>query len=416
MKRTFLSTVAVAATLATVGSWAMAQSTGSRPMISIEHSLVTLIDDVPIPAREAGSLMELTVQEGALVKEGDILGEIDNLDALAKRDLAQGELEVAQTQANSDAELEAAKKGYQVALSEQQQFEDIRRKNAGAVSEFELRRAKFTTDKSFAQIQVAETDRTVAQLTTKLKQAQIQAAENELARRRVESPLSGQVVQVFKHKGEWCTPGEPILRVVRVDRVRVEGFVLTSAASPASVRGKPVKVTVFTAGGGTHEVQGTIDYASDLVEGAGSTRQFRVFTEVDNTQTNGDWVIQPGSAAAMLIDLSAPAVRRNVVTSHSKPPESTPTPAVALPAAAVPAARSNSPFVSPVPAGGLPSLTSPGGNQSLPGGSRVETRKPGVEAIPAATPAAAPAISPAATPTRRAPILPTRPRPANAPF
>ena len=400
-KLSFSGKIAVVA-LGCAASWAAAQTELAKTAVRIEHALVTLIDDVPVPAREAGSLMKLTVKEGAIVQEGDILGQLDNLDALAKREMALSELEVAQAQADSTAELEAAQQGSEVALAEQQQLEQIQSK--GAVSIFELRRAKFNYQKSLAQIKVAQTDRTVAKITTKLKQAQIGATDNELARRQVQSPLGGQVVEVYKHVGEWCTPGEPILRVVRLDRVRVEGFVLMAAASPNNILGRPVTVTVYTPGGGTHQVKGTIGFASQLIEGAGSTRQFRVWTEVDNTQIAGGWVIQPGSAAEMLIDMSAPArvgtQRPDASTTSTTNTTNTVPSASTIPA--VPRNTSGSKFA-PLP--------------PLPRGSKFEARKPAVD-----DPQGAKEEAPKAEdrknaagkdePAAKAPALPVRPRPA----
>ena len=70
------------------------------------------------------------------------------------------------------------------------------------------------------------------------------------------APFKGEVVEVYKKVGEWVQPGEPIVHLVRLDRVRVKGFVYAKSASPTEVIGKPVEITVFTAGGKQHTVKG----------------------------------------------------------------------------------------------------------------------------------------------------------------
>lgn len=293
-------------------------------VVMVPHGLVTAFDDIRVPAREPGTLITLQVRGGEQVRYGDILGEIDNRDALAKRKIAEGELTVATTQAESTAELEAAQKAAEVSKVEMDQNVQIRLKNPDAVSDLDMRRSRFQYDRALAQIKVAEVDRVVAQLTTVVKGTQVEAADNELERRRIHAPQNGVVVEVFKHVGEWVQPGEAIMRVVRLDRVRVEGFVLADEATPSDVAGKPVEVTVHLSRGKTEVVRGVISFVSPLVEGTGRSRQFRVWAEVENRQIAGHYVIQPGASADLRIDTAyegqlAPATE---VKPGSAPPSS----------------------------------------------------------------------------------------------
>ena len=77
--------------------------------------------------------------------------------------------------------------------------------------------------------------------------------------------------------------------------------------------GKDVKITVEAAGGKKHTVNGKIGFASPIIEGVGTSRQFRIWAEVDNKKTidpvtNQEiWELQPGSVATMTIDLTPPS-------------------------------------------------------------------------------------------------------------
>src|SRR5262245_48456267 len=97
-----------------------------RGVVMVPHGLVTAIDDVKVAARDAGTLTQISVKGGELVNAGFILAEIDNRETLAKQRIAQGELDAATAQFNSKAEIEAAKKGYEVANAEWEQAKDIR--------------------------------------------------------------------------------------------------------------------------------------------------------------------------------------------------------------------------------------------------------------------------------------------------
>lgn len=278
---------------------------GQRGAILVPHGLVTAIDDIKVPARDAGSLTKINVKSGALVDVDFVMGEIDNRDTLAKQRIAQGELDAANVQANSRAEIEAAKKGRDVAKAEYDSALAIWEKNRGAISEQELRRAKFQWDRSIAQIEVAETDNRVAMQTVLIKQAQLDATQVELRKKKIEAPIQGQIVEVYKHMGEWVQPGDPVLRLVRLDRVRVEGFVYASEAGRTELEGKPVTVKVLLPGGKETIVNGRVDYASPVIEGSGRNRQYRIWTEVDNQFVDGNFVIQPGASAELTVDINA---------------------------------------------------------------------------------------------------------------
>jgi multidrug efflux pump subunit AcrA (membrane-fusion protein) len=333
-----------------------AQPPAGRKTIDVYDALVMLIDDVRVPALEAGRLMNVLVKEGEIVEAGAVLAEIDNRDTLAKQRIAQGEIDVATAQHESDAEIEVAEKAIEVAKAEYDSNESIRRNNPGAVSETELRKFRFQYERALAQLKVAQVDKVVARLTVDLKKAQYDATDNQMERLKITAPFAGEVNDTLRQVGEWVQPGDQVVHLVRLDKVRVKGFVYAKNASPSELKGKPVTIVVSTAGGKEETVRGVIDFASQVIEGVGDTRQFRISADIDNKRvTDPDskiesWAIQPGSSARMEIDLSPQVAARPAIET---------TPAVA-------------------PAGG-PSLTPAGSfvpRTPAAGTPRVETRKP----------------------------------------
>jgi multidrug efflux pump subunit AcrA (membrane-fusion protein) len=280
--------------------------------IEILHALVSSTDPIKLPAREAGSIVEVAVKRGYEVKVGDVVGQVDDTDAVTKKEIAERERDGAQAKAESPHEIRAAKEGE--AVAKENYDANLSLLATKAVSPFELRRSKFDWQRATAQIGVAETEQIVARHTQHAKQAQIVAAENEIRRRKLTSPVDGVVIQVFKHVGDWAQPGDPVMEIVRMNKVEVDGWVLSDEASPADVFGKPVTIYVDLPGPShkdkPHVVKGHITFASQVMQGSGNSRQFRVSTEVDNEQIDGFWVIQPGTEARMVIDLNGPTAPR----------------------------------------------------------------------------------------------------------
>ena len=339
------------------GSSPPGSATPSGTSIRIDHALVTSLDPIKLPARDAGAIREITVKKGNEVKVADVLGQLDDRESLAKLKVAEQERNAAQIQAESDAQIDAAVKGEKVTMENLKANEKIREKNPGALSDFDMRRSTFEWERSVAQILVARMEKEVAKATQYAKEAQIEAANVEIERRKIVAPIDGFVNEVYRHKGEWCQPGDPVLELVRMDRLEIEGFVYAADASPSKVLGKPVEVVVQLAGGESYKASSKITFASPVLEGSGRIRQFRVSTEIDNKRVAGEagqqhWLIQPGTEAEMTIQLSPPA----------------PKPVIA-PKTISPAGTK----------GGLPGSKSglPGSKSGLPG-SKVEALKPAV--------------------------------------
>ncbi len=282
--------------------------------VVVERAVITLINDNRVPATEAGMILgPLPVEEGSSVEKDELVAQIDNRSTLAKQKIAEAEYQGAKAQSENDAEVEVAEAAINVAEQEYQMSKEIRDKNPQAVSLSQLRKDKFNWEKALAQKKQATNEKHIAGLTANAKYAQYEAASIELDLRQVKAPFKGEVVEVMKRPGDWVTAGEAIMHVVGLDRVRVKGFVFAGGeggVSPADVAGKDVTIEVDAAGGKKATVKGRIGFASPVLVGVGTTRQFAVWAEVDNEKTTDPvtkqvvWKLQPGSVAKMTIDMS----------------------------------------------------------------------------------------------------------------
>jgi len=243
-----------------------AQRAGSSAEASIPSCVVTLIDQARVPAKEAGVLQELLVEEGQAVQTGAPIARLDDQEAQSNREIAAVDTEIA--------------------------AEDLDQKK--------VRRLQAEGRGDRQQLEVAQLESKMAELTLKLRRSQLAAADVKLARRRVNSPLDGVVVERYRRRGEWVSPGEAIMYIVRMDRLRVEGFVAADKFSPDEIVGRDVEITVHLARGRTAVFHSVVAFASPLVENSG---QYRVWADVENRREAGQWVMRPGLTAEMRISL-----------------------------------------------------------------------------------------------------------------
>jgi membrane fusion protein, multidrug efflux system len=285
-------------------STSIAHAAPSTGAIHVDSVVVTLIEQVEVSAREAGPLVGVEVKEGELVTEGKLLARLDDTEATLARNKAQLELDIAKKQATSDVKTRYAKKSLDVATAEEQRGLESVGKFSKSVSQSELDQLRLTKERSALELEQAKEDQQIAALTAKLKENEVETATYNIDRRRVVSPLSGLVVQIKRHQGEWVQPGESIIRILRIDRLRAEAF-LNAREVGGDLVGRPVTLSVDLPGASHAEFRGKIVFVSPEVNPVNG--QFRVWAEVENR----DQLLRPGLQGAMVI---LPAEQRPPLT------------------------------------------------------------------------------------------------------
>ncbi|MDX1947205.1 MAG: efflux RND transporter periplasmic adaptor subunit [Pirellulaceae bacterium] len=262
--------------------------------LQVTSALVRLIDQLDIPAQEPGAVAALEVQEGSRVAAGEILARLDDTDARYAVERARIELEIARQNAALDIAVRSAERNLVTAQAELQRALDAREKLRDIVTDSELDRFRLAADQAKLAVEKAKQDQAAARLTEQSKQIEADFAAKKLARRQLVAPFAGTVVQVHKHRGDWVEPGEKLLRLVRLDRLRVEAQ-LDAKYAAAPLAGRPVSLVVEAPGGGTLQFVGKLVFVSPEIDPF--NRQIRVLAEIENP----DGKLQPGLRGTLKI-------------------------------------------------------------------------------------------------------------------
>ena len=268
----------------------------------LERCIVSLVEEAEVPAREAGVLLELQIREGDVVSRGDLIARIDDSQPDFDRRKAVAEHAQAQAKAESDVDVRYAVAAEQVAKAEYDKANESNNRVPGSVTRVELDRLQLTWKRGELQIEQAQVERKLATMAVQSQEVDIAAAEDAINRRKILAPLDGVVVRVYPHLGEWMQPGDPLARVVRADRLRVEGFVDAARFDPDKVRDRPVTVEVTLADERVETFKGRIVFTSPIVESGG---EYLVWAEVENRQLEAghpeEWMLRPGQSVEMTI-------------------------------------------------------------------------------------------------------------------
>ncbi len=268
--------------------------------LRVENVLLTLIEQVELPAKEPGGLAELSVREGEVVEPGQRLATIEDNEAQVLVSKADRELAIARTKAENDVPVRFARKAHEVAAAEYRRAQESVEKFHKSVSATEIDQLRLTTEKALLEIEQAELDQSIARLTARQKETELESAQIKLNRHRLAAPFAGMVVQIKRRRGEWVNPGDSVLRLVRLDRLRVEAFV-PARAFAGHLQGRRVTLIVDLPHSGKTRFNGEVVFVSPEVNPVNG--QVRLWAEVDNL----DLRLRPGQPATLVIETDSTA-------------------------------------------------------------------------------------------------------------
>jgi macrolide-specific efflux system membrane fusion protein len=283
-----------------------AESASGESAIEVQSVVLRLLAEAEVPAQESGVLVAVPVHEGQRVERGELLAQIDDqMPRMAER-AAELAYEVANAKATNDVQVEFARKAAEVAEAELRRSTESIERFAKSVSQSQLDVERLTVDKTRLEIKQAEQDKQIATLEAKAQQNELATAKVDVARRQINAPFDGIVVQIFVRRGEWVEPGEKALRIVDPSRLKAEGFLAADDAA-AELVGAPVQLTIEPAGGGRQANEtftGRLAFVSPEIDPI--TGQVRVWAEIDNR----DGRLRPGQAVRMTIGKGQEVVSR----------------------------------------------------------------------------------------------------------
>lgn len=259
---------------------AATKSFGAEPIV-LEGAIVTLIEHAEVPARALGPIEQLSVSEGDVVKVGDLLAKIDDGEAALDADRAAIELAVARRDAANELPVLAATKAEEAAKAELKRATDSVAKYEKSISQSELDRLKLAADEAGLRRRQAIHERETAELTARVKDNELQTIRRRLQLHQIVAPISGVVVEVKRRRGEWVEPGVPVVRLLLMERLRVEAF-YDAAKLPTDLVGKPVMLRIAPLEGEAVDYPGRITFVHPEVNPING--QVRIWAEVENRE------------------------------------------------------------------------------------------------------------------------------------
>lgn len=262
--------------------------------ISILNALLTVVESAEVSAARGGTLEKLLVREGELVKSGELVARLKSQHAQLAVEEARLELKMAEQTAENDVDIRYAHKTLEQAENEFERSVSVNEALPGTIPEREVDFLRLAVERSKLEIERAEKAHELSATKVALQESAVKMAELELAQHRSEAPIDGMVVSIEKRVGEWIEPGDSLVRIVRIDRIRAEGF-LKAPQAKIGLIGRSAELTVEVPGGKTIEVSGKVTFVSP--EANPVNGMVRIWAEFNRAKT----ALRPGLSGTVKI-------------------------------------------------------------------------------------------------------------------
>jgi multidrug efflux pump subunit AcrA (membrane-fusion protein) len=281
---------------------ASSRSAGSAEL-QAENCMVKLIQNVRVPAEVEGRLTDLKVTEGAYVQAGDLLAVIDDTQAQLTLEFKKAEEREAELNATNDVNYRDAVNSERSANAEAEAYKELRRE--GATPYWEMEKKILEADRAKLRIELAKSQQDIAKVQYIAKRVERQLAEHDLTRRKVLAPFSGFVESRIGQLGEWVQPGSPVMQLVQLDKLRIEGDI-DALRYPGQVAvGTPAKVLIYANADRAQadksqaiQLEAKIGFVSSEID---LNNRYRMWVEVENTRNGNEWLIKPGMEADITV-------------------------------------------------------------------------------------------------------------------
>jgi multidrug resistance efflux pump len=171
---------------------------------------------------------------------------------------------------------------------------DSNKRVRNTITQGDIDHLRLIVDRTKLEIEQAEQNDRIEQLNLSLKENSVRQQNLFLQRHIIRAPVGGMVVAVQSFEGEWVKTSDTLVRIVRIDRLRVEDFVPVEVAIDG-IQGNPVTFTPSIKKLQNKTFHGKIVFVSP--EANSLDAKVRIWAEIENTEQQ----LRPGLKGTLTI-------------------------------------------------------------------------------------------------------------------
>ena len=239
-------------------------------------------DDLLVSVELPGKLVDLNVEEGMELQADQVVGSIDSVQLLLKREQVQAAIRAIKAKSPAvaaqlkvfDQQKAATNQQLETLNNEKGRLERLLKDDAATTKQLDDLNAQIKLVNKQLNVVNEQQNAAEAQLSVQKNgllaevlplQKQMDQIDDQLARCQIKNPIEGTVLQTYSQKGEYAMPGRPLYKVAKLSPIILRAYF--SGAQLSSIKiGQTVTVAVDGPDGSMKEFSGKISWVSEKAE------------------------------------------------------------------------------------------------------------------------------------------------------
>jgi len=220
--------------------------------------------EIIVSAQTAGELMMFNVEEGDVLKTGQVIGLVDTTDLyLKKQVLVRQKHSIGSQLKNIYATIEVQQQQLEINKVNQRRITNLYKSQAA--TQKQLDDINGLVDLNQKQIQATRTKRDGIISQMKSIDAQVAQVNETIDKCLLKNPARGTVLVKYAEKGELATPGKPLYKVADLSELELKAYVSGSDLSRVKI-GQKVRVLFDKDKSDDNNIDGKVIWISPLAE------------------------------------------------------------------------------------------------------------------------------------------------------
>lgn len=221
-----------------------------------------------ISAEANGKILELNINEGDILQQGQQIGKIDNTQLnLSKQQMVKNQKAILSGRPAIQPQLEALEKEKESAINDKKKIENLVKGNVASKKQLD----DINTKIAVLQSKIDATKSTLATTTTSINEqsnvvnAQMSQVDDQLQKCNIINPVKGTVLTKYANVYEMTSVGKPLYKIADLSTIILRAYI-TADLLPKIKLNQIVKVLTDDGKGGFKETTGTISWINSNAE------------------------------------------------------------------------------------------------------------------------------------------------------
>lgn len=225
-------------------------------------------EEVIVSAEVPGTIERLDVQEGALARQGQMLGWIDSTQLYLKKKQLLAQIDaILARRPDIATQLASYRVQLETAQREQARISNLLKADAATQKQLDDAHAQVALIRRQMEAHRSSLDlssRSLVSETLPLA-VQVEQLDDQLRRSRIINPLTGSILATYAEEHELASPGKPLYKIADISTLFLRAYVTGDQLARLKLNDK-VTVLVDDGSGGFKQYPGTITWISDKAE------------------------------------------------------------------------------------------------------------------------------------------------------